>query len=90
MVVLIVLIPALGTLEPGACWPIAVALGMAPLILIPAVYLAARVVPPLMTRVARMHSDEMFLLVALAVGLGTAALSRRPGSRSRSAPSWPG
>jgi hypothetical protein len=32
-----------------------------------------------MTRVARMHSDEMFLLVALAVGLGTAALSQAAG-----------
>ena len=33
----------------------------------------------LMTRVARMHSDEMFLLVALAVGLGTAALTQAAG-----------
>ena len=32
-----------------------------------------------MTRVARMHSDEMFLLVALAVGLGTAALTQAAG-----------
>src|SRR6185295_1426213 len=54
-------------------------LGRALLILVPAGYVAARIIPPLMTRVARMHSDEMFLLVALAVGLGTAALTQAAG-----------
>ena len=79
VVILIVLIPALGTLEPGRLLTIAMALGQSLLILIPAIYLAAKVVPTLMTRVARLHSDEMFLLVALAVGLGTAALSQAAG-----------
>ena len=49
------------------------------LILVPAGFVAARIIPPLMTRAARMHSDEMFLLVALAVGLGTAALTQAAG-----------
>jgi CPA2 family monovalent cation:H+ antiporter-2 len=79
VVILIVLIPALGTLEPGRLLTIALALGKSLLILIPAGYVAAKVIPPLMTRVARMHSDEMFLLVALAVGLGTAALTQAAG-----------
>ncbi len=79
VVILIVLIPALGTLEAGRLLTIAMALGKSLLILIPAIYVAAKVVPPLMTRVARLHSDEMFLLVALAVGLGTAALSQAAG-----------
>lgn len=79
VVVLIVVIPTLGTLEPGRLITIAWTLGRALLILIPAGYAAARIVPPLMTRVARMHSDEMFLLVALAVGLGTAALTQAAG-----------
>jgi len=79
VVILIVLIPALGTLEPGRLLTIAMALGKSLLILIPAGYVAAKVIPPLMTRVARMHSDEMFLLVALAVGLGTAALTQAAG-----------
>jgi len=79
VVILIVLIPALGTLEPGRLLTIAGALGKSLLVLIPAIYVAAKVVPPLMTRVARLHSDEMFLLVALAVGLGTAALSQAAG-----------
>ncbi|MGH7414115.1 MAG: cation:proton antiporter [Candidatus Rokuibacteriota bacterium] len=79
VVILIVLIPALGTLEPGRLLTIAVAIGKSLLILIPAVYVANKVIPPLMTRVARLHSDEIFLLVALAVGLGTAALSQWAG-----------
>ena len=57
VVILIVLIPALGRLEPGRLLTIAMALGQSLLILIPAGYVAARVIPPLMTRVARMHSD---------------------------------
>jgi len=79
VVILIVLIPALGTLEPGRLLTIAMAIGKSLLILIPAIYVAAKIVPSLMTRVARLHSDEMFLLVALAVGLGTAALSQAAG-----------
>jgi CPA2 family monovalent cation:H+ antiporter-2 len=79
VVILIVLIPALGTLEPGRLITIANTLGQSLLILIPAGYVAARIIPPLMTRVARMHSDEMFLLVALAVGLGTAVLTQAAG-----------
>jgi CPA2 family monovalent cation:H+ antiporter-2 len=79
VVVLIVLIPALGTLEAGRMLAIATAIGKSLLILIPAIYVAAKLVPPLMTRVARLHSDEMFLLVTLAVGLGTAALTQAAG-----------
>jgi CPA2 family monovalent cation:H+ antiporter-2 len=79
VVILIVLIPALGTLEPGRLLTIATAIGKSLLILIPAIYVAAKVVPALMARVARLHSDEMFLLVALAVGLGTAALTQAAG-----------
>ncbi len=79
VVILIVLIPALGTLEPGRLITIGTTLGRSLLILIPAGYVAARIIPPLMTRAARMRSDEMFLLVALAVGLGTAALTQAAG-----------
>jgi K+:H+ antiporter len=79
VVILIVLIPSLGSLEPDRLLAIAITLGKALLILIPAGFVAAKVIPPLMTRVARMHSDEMFLLVTLAVGLGTAALTQAAG-----------
>ncbi len=79
VVVLIVLIPAFGTLEPGRILAIATALGKAALVLVPFAYLAAKVVPPIMTRVARTRNDELFLLVALAIGLGTAALTQAVG-----------
>ncbi len=79
VVILIVLIPALGALEPGRLLTIAMAIGNSLVVLIPAIYVAAKVVPPLMARVARLHSDEIFLLVALAVGLGTAALTQAAG-----------
>ena len=79
VVILIVLIPALGTLERGRLLAIALALGKAALILVPFAYLAAKVVPAVMMRVARTRSDELFLLVALAIGLGTAALSQAAG-----------
>jgi CPA2 family monovalent cation:H+ antiporter-2 len=79
VVILIVLIPSLGSLEPDRLLAIATSLGKALLILVPAGLVAARIIPPLMTRAARMHSDEMFLLVVLAVGLGTAALTQAAG-----------
>ena len=79
VVVLIILIPAFGALEPGRLLAIAAALGKAGLVLVPFAYLAAKVVPPVMTRVARTQNDELFLLVALAIGLGTAALTQAVG-----------
>src|SRR5262245_49296863 len=79
VVALTVLIPTLGTLEPGRLLAIGVAIGKALAILLPAGYVATKVVPALMTRVARTRSAELFLLVALAVGLGTAALSQALG-----------
>lgn len=79
VVVLTVLIPEFGALEGERLVAIAVALARAGLILIPFWFLAARVVPHLMTRVARTHNQELFLLVALAIGLGTAALTQAVG-----------
>ncbi|PYO58472.1 MAG: hypothetical protein DMD83_03885 [Candidatus Rokuibacteriota bacterium] len=79
VVVLTVLLPALGDLEAGRAAGIGLALGKAALILVPFAYLAAKVVPSIMTRVARTRSPELFLLVALALGLGTAALTQTVG-----------
>jgi CPA2 family monovalent cation:H+ antiporter-2 len=79
VVVLIILIPTLGALDTGRGVAVAKALGLAALILVPFSYLAAKVVPPLLARVARTHSSELFLLVSLAVGLGTAALTQAVG-----------
>lgn len=79
VVVLTVLIPAFGALEPGRLLAIGLALAKAAAILLPFWYLAAKVFPPLMTRVARTRNQELFLLVALAIGLGTAALTQAMG-----------
>jgi CPA2 family monovalent cation:H+ antiporter-2 len=78
-VALMVLLPSLGELEPGRFLAIALALGKAALILIPFLYLVSRVIPPLLNQMARMRSAELFLLLALAIGLGTAALTQAVG-----------
>lgn len=79
VVVLTILIPVLGTIEPGRLVALGAALGKAALILVPFAVLAATVIPRVMSLVARMRNDEMLLLVALAVGLGTAALTQAVG-----------
>src|SRR5215470_4499623 len=45
------------------------ALVTAAVILIPFFFLTRRILPPVLARVARTRSDELFLLVALAIGL---------------------
>jgi len=79
VVAMTVLVPALGTFDSGRFTLIAQALGKALLILVPAAYLAAKVIPPIMTRVARTQNQELFLLVALGIGLGTAAVTQMVG-----------
>jgi CPA2 family monovalent cation:H+ antiporter-2 len=79
VVVMTVLIPVLGDLAPDRLVGLGVALGKALAILLPFAYLATKVFPPLMTRVVRSRNPELFLLVALAAGLGTAALSQAVG-----------
>ena len=79
VVALIVLIPALGTLDPARLIEAGVSLGKAVLVLAPFAFVVARIVPLLMTRVARTREPELFLLVVLAVGLGTAALTNAVG-----------
>jgi CPA2 family monovalent cation:H+ antiporter-2 len=79
VIVLTVLLPEFGALATDRIVAIAEALGRAALVLAPFAYLAAKVVPRVMTRVARTQSDELFLIVALAIGLGTAALTQAVG-----------
>jgi CPA2 family monovalent cation:H+ antiporter-2 len=79
VVVLTVLLPALGELEPGRLATIALALGRAAVILVPFAYLATKVIPPLLARVARTRSNELLLMTALALGIGTAALTQAVG-----------
>lgn len=79
VVVLTVLLPALGALEPGRFATIGKALWLAVLILVPFAYLAAKAIPPLLTRIAKTQNAELFLLVALSIGIGTAAVTQLAG-----------
>ncbi|HSE93509.1 MAG TPA: cation:proton antiporter [Methylomirabilota bacterium] len=79
VVVLIMLISAMGPLEGSRVVAVAVAAGKALVVLVPFLWLAWRVVPHLMARAARTQSADLFLLVALAVGVGTAALTQAVG-----------
>ena len=79
VVVLMVLLPALGALEPGRLLAVGEALFRAVAILAPFGFLAARVTPRLLSRVAATQSDELFLLFALTIGVGTAAATHAAG-----------
>jgi CPA2 family monovalent cation:H+ antiporter-2 len=79
VVVMTVLLPALGALEPGRLVAVGEALLLAAAILVPFFYLAAKVAPRIMGRVAATRSEELFLLVALIVGVGTAAVTQAVG-----------
>ncbi|HYS18953.1 MAG TPA: cation:proton antiporter [Candidatus Binatia bacterium] len=79
VVVLIILIPALGALQGERVLAVAKALLTAAAILVPFFYLGARILPQVLARVARTRSDELLLLVALAVGLGAAAVTQAAG-----------
>jgi CPA2 family monovalent cation:H+ antiporter-2 len=79
VVVLTILVPALGAFTADRLIAVGAALGKATLILVPFAYLAAKTVPALLRRVARTGNEELFLLVVLAIGLGTAALTQAVG-----------
>jgi CPA2 family monovalent cation:H+ antiporter-2 len=71
--------PALRAFQGRDLSEIGLALLRAAVILIPFAYLAVRAVPHLLTRVARTRNPELFLLVALGVGLGLAAFTQAVG-----------
>lgn len=77
--VLIVLIPSFGGFQAGRIWVVARELGRAAVILMPALLVAAKVVPPILKRVARTQSRELFFIVVLAICLATAALTQAIG-----------
>ncbi len=78
-VVLIILIPALGTMQGDRVLAVAKAFLTAAVILVPFFYLASRILPQVLARVARTRNEELFLLVTLAVGLGAAAMTQAVG-----------
>ncbi len=79
VVVLIMLIPGLGALEASRFLGVGWEFGRAAVILAPALFLATRIVPPLLKRAARTQSRELFFIVILAICMGTAALTQASG-----------
>jgi monovalent cation:H+ antiporter-2, CPA2 family len=79
VVVLTVLLPSLGNISRDHLLGLGLALGKAVLILAPVTLVAYKIVPPLMRRVQRVANPEFFVLVALALGFLTAALTQALG-----------
>jgi len=79
VVALTILMPTLATLSPHHLLGVGLALGKAALILAPIFFLAVYLVPRWLARVARAENKELFLLVILAICLGTAALTEAVG-----------
>ena len=79
VVVLTILMPVLVSLTPHHLLGVGMALGKAALILAPMGFLAVYLVPHLLERIARSNNKELFLLVLLAICLGTAALTEAVG-----------
>jgi CPA2 family monovalent cation:H+ antiporter-2 len=78
VVVLTVLLPSMGNIA-GSLLPLGVALAKALLVVVPVGIVAAKLVPRLMKWVSRAASDELYLLVVLALGFLTAALTQAVG-----------
>ncbi len=79
VVALTILMPTLASLSPHHLLGVALALGKAALILAPLGFLAVYLVPRWLAQVARSQNKELFLLVILAICLGTAALTEAVG-----------
>ena len=79
VVVLTILLPSLGEITADRVLTLAIAIGKAILILVPITFLAYKLIPPLMRRVKRAADPEYFVLVTLAIGFLTAALTQADG-----------
>ena len=79
VVILTILLPSLEDLSRSRVLALAIAIGKAILILIPVTLVAHKLIPPLMRRVMKAANAEFFVLVALALGFLTAALTQAVG-----------
>ncbi|RNL81823.1 cation:proton antiporter domain-containing protein [Halostreptopolyspora alba] len=76
IIVMVLLIPLLtGDGGGGGPFGIVRALGTAALVLVAVIVLARKLMPPLLERVARLCSPEIFLLTIIAIALGVAYLT---------------
>ncbi len=74
-----VVLPVFAGSGEGRLMKVAWTLGKALLLLIPLVFLAIKVIPRLLRRIKLMNNPELFLLIGIAVCLGTAALAQAVG-----------
>ena len=74
-----VVLPVFGHSSDGNLWKATRTLGTALLLLVPLIFLAIKVIPRLLRQVKLTCNQELFLLVAIAVCLGTAALAQAVG-----------
>jgi K+:H+ antiporter len=79
VVVLTILLPVANNLTGDRLLTIGLSLAKGLLILAPVAFLAAKLVPPLLERVARTKSQELFVLVAVALGFATASITQAVG-----------
>ncbi len=79
VVILTILLPFAGSFDGLKLAQVTLAVGKGLLLLVPVVFAAAKLVPLLLAWVARMKNDELYLLVALALGFAVAALSQALG-----------
>ena len=78
-VILIVLISGLGRSDGLSLQTELQELARAGVILVPAFFVAAKIIPPLLKRVVRTQSRELFFMVVVAICMGTAALTQAIG-----------
>jgi CPA2 family monovalent cation:H+ antiporter-2 len=78
-VFMVVLLPTLAVSSRDGVLEIGLAFGKALAVLVPVVIVAAKLMPPLMARVVGMKSQELYLLVVLALGFATAAITHALG-----------
>src|ERR1700751_3156404 len=79
VVIMTILLPSLSDITSDRLLSLGIGLGKAILILIPITFVAYKLVPPLMRRVQTAANPEYFVLVALALGFLTAALTQAVG-----------
>ena len=79
VVVLTVILPILKDLSTSSLTTLGIALAKATLVLVPVVFISAQLVPKLMAKVAGVANQELLLLIALALGFATAALTQAIG-----------
>ena len=78
-VVLIIVLPLLANFNPTHLLALGKQLGLAVLVLVPLAILAKYLVPRLLALISKTCSDEVFLLLVLAICLGAAAITEAAG-----------